>query len=162
MLLPSKTLTHRLIVTSVSLGTWVRSQSLGRPTSCRRARPQTQRQTEISSVRSPCPLERSSTATLRLTQALLFLIGSSGQFGLGFYSSFLIASHVRAASLPPPSLSNPHPKQHVFESAADGTSFKVYEDPRGNTLGERGTEVVMVIKPGEKEWLEADKLRELV
>jgi heat shock protein beta len=52
--------------------------------------------------------------------------------------------------------------QHVFESSADGTSFKVYEDPRGNTLGERGTEVLMVIKPGEKEWLETDKIRELV
>ncbi|KAL7410302.1 Hsp90 protein-domain-containing protein [Mrakia frigida] len=85
-----------------------------------------------------------------------------GQFGLGFYSSFLIASHVRVASLPPPSVSNPHPKQYVFESAADGTSFEIYEDPRGNTLGERGTEVLMVLKEGEKEWLEADKLRELV
>jgi heat shock protein beta len=85
-----------------------------------------------------------------------------GQFGLGFYSTFLIASHVRVHSLPPPTTSNPHPKQYIFESAADGTSFEVYEDPKGNWLGERGTEIVMILKEGEKEWLQADTLKELV
>ncbi|CED84457.1 Endoplasmic reticulum glucose-regulated protein (GRP94/endoplasmin), HSP90 family [Phaffia rhodozyma] len=85
-----------------------------------------------------------------------------GQFGLGFYSTFLIASSVRVSSLPPPTASNPHPVQHIFESDADGTSFKVYEDPRGNTLGERGTEIVMVLREGEGEWLEENKIREIV
>ena len=85
-----------------------------------------------------------------------------GQFGLGFYSSFLIADKVEVASLPPPTASDPHPKQHVFRSNAAGSSFEVFEDPRGNTLGERGTEITLFLREGEAEWLEEQRLRELV
>ena len=85
-----------------------------------------------------------------------------GQFGLGAYSAFLIASTVEFASLPPISPSNPKPKQHVFRSSADGSTFEIFEDPRGNTLGERGTEITLHLREGEGEWLDEKRLRELV
>lgn len=63
-----------------------------------------------------------------------------GAFGLGFYSSFLVADKVYVASLPPPSEKNPNPIQHIFSSSSDDAAFDIYPDPRGNTLG-RGTEI---------------------
>ena len=66
-----------------------------------------------------------------------------GAFGLGFYSSFLVADKVYVSSLPPPTAANPNPVQYVFSSGAEEASFEVYPDPRGNTLG-RGTEITYV------------------
>ena len=62
-----------------------------------------------------------------------------GQFGLGFYSSFLVADRVGVASK-----SNSDSTQWVFESAADAQSFSIREDQRGNTLG-RGTEITLCV-----------------
>ncbi|OCB87541.1 heat shock protein Hsp90 [Sanghuangporus baumii] len=84
-----------------------------------------------------------------------------GAFGLGFYSSFLVADRVYVASLPPKTAQNPDPVQHVFSSSADESAFEVYPDPRGNTLG-RGTEITLVLKEDASEFLETKKLQELV
>ncbi|KAL5527454.1 hypothetical protein ACEPAG_6245 [Sanghuangporus baumii] len=84
-----------------------------------------------------------------------------GAFGLGFYSSFLVADRVYVASLPPETAQNPNPVQHVFSSSADESAFEVYPDPRGNTLG-RGTEITLVLKEDALEFLETKKLQELV
>lgn len=85
-----------------------------------------------------------------------------GSFGLGFYSSFLVADRVYVASLPPKTTKNPDPVQHVFSSSAEESSFQVYPDPRGNTLGSHGTEITLVLKEDAKDYLDAHALQELV
>lgn len=84
-----------------------------------------------------------------------------GAFGLGFYSSFLVADRVHVASLSPKTEKTPDPIQHVFSSTADDNSFEIFPDPRGNTLG-RGTEVTLYIKPDALEYLDNSKIIELM
>ncbi|RXW25137.1 hypothetical protein EST38_g706 [Candolleomyces aberdarensis] len=84
-----------------------------------------------------------------------------GAFGLGFYSSFLVADRVEVASLPPKSSKNANPVQHIFASSADESSFEVYPDPRGNILG-RGTEITLFLKPDAYEYLDQVSLAKLV
>jgi len=76
-----------------------------------------------------------------------------GQFGVGFYSAFLVADKVSVTSK-----CNEDPTQHVWESSADA-SFTVVEDPRGNTLG-RGTRVTLHLKEDAHDYLAEDKLKE--
>jgi len=78
-----------------------------------------------------------------------------GQFGVGFYSAFLVADKVRVASK-----SDDSDKQWVWESRADG-SFFLYPDSRGNTLG-RGTEITLELRKDADEYLDQDKLKEIV
>ncbi|KAG2056445.1 HSP90-domain-containing protein [Suillus hirtellus] len=84
-----------------------------------------------------------------------------GAFGLGFYSSFLVADKVTVASLSPPSSKNPNPIQHVFSSSADEGSFEIYPDPRGNTLG-HGTEITLYLKSDASHYLVTSNLMKLV
>ena len=84
-----------------------------------------------------------------------------GAFGLGFYSSFLVADQVYVASIPPATAKDPNPVQHVFSSNANEPSFEVYPDPRGNTL-ERGTEITLVLKDDAIEYLEEENIKALV
>merc|ERR1712151_514249 len=76
-----------------------------------------------------------------------------GQFGVGFYSAFLVADKVSVTSK-----CNDDPVQHVWESSADA-SFTVVADPRGNTLG-RGTRVTLHLKEDAHDYLSEDKLKE--
>lgn len=75
-----------------------------------------------------------------------------GQFGVGFYSAFLVAENVKVASKHDNS-----DKQYVWESKGDG-SFIIYEDPRGNTLG-RGTEVILTLKDDTDDFRNENLLR---
>jgi heat shock protein beta len=77
-----------------------------------------------------------------------------GQFGVGFYSAFLVSDTVTVIS------KHNNDKQHVWQSDAHGT-FSIGEDPRGNTL-KRGTEIILHIKEDSDEYLDQDKLRNLV
>jgi heat shock protein beta len=77
-----------------------------------------------------------------------------GQFGVGFYSVYLIADKVRVIS------KNNDDDQYVWESTAD-SSFSVAPDPRGNTLG-RGTEITMFLKEDAIEFTKQDTLEELI
>jgi heat shock protein beta len=66
--------------------------------------------------------------------------GMIGQFGVGFYSTFLVADRVTVASK--------HPEedtQYVWESLNGNDEFVIYADPRGNTLS-RGTEITLHLK----------------
>lgn len=77
-----------------------------------------------------------------------------GQFGVGFYSSFLVADTVIVASK-----SNDDPVQHIWES--DASTFTVNDDPRGNTL-KRGTQITLKIKEDAKDYLNDDRLIKLI
>lgn len=78
-----------------------------------------------------------------------------GQFGVGFYSSFLVADEVIVVSK-----SNNDTKQHVWSSTADG-QFTVAPDPRGVTLG-RGTQVILKLKEDAQEYLDAKEVERIV
>merc|ERR1712066_465335 len=78
-----------------------------------------------------------------------------GQFGVGFYSAFLVADKVSVTSK-----CNDDAVQHVWESSADA-SFTVVDDPRGSTLG-RGTRVTLHLKEDAHDYLSEDKLKDSV
>jgi HSP90 family molecular chaperone len=78
-----------------------------------------------------------------------------GQFGVGFYSVFLVADRVRVASKHDDS-----DKQYIWESTGDGKFF-LYEDERGNTLG-RGTELTMELKTDADDYLDVTKVKEAI
>ena len=76
-----------------------------------------------------------------------------GQFGVGFYSSLLVADKVTVVS------KNNADDQYIWES--DSASFKVFKDPRGNTLG-RGTTVTLHIKEEATEYLQPSTLNDII
>nr|KAG5698166.1 hypothetical protein BaRGS_030529 [Batillaria attramentaria] len=76
-----------------------------------------------------------------------------GQFGVGFYSSFLVADRVVVTS------KHNDDEQYIWES--DAESFSVVKDPRGPTLG-RGTTVSLHMKEEAHDYLETETLRNLV
>lgn len=77
-----------------------------------------------------------------------------GQFGVGFYSAFLVANKVVVSS------KANDDEQHVWTSTADAKFF-VTKDPRGDTLG-RGTRVTLHLKDDAIEYVEQDKIKNLV
>lgn len=81
-------------------------------------------------------------------------ISMIGQFGVGFYSAFLVADKVTVSSKSPE-----EEKQWKWESTAGGT-FSVVEDD-GPALG-RGSKIVLQIKPDNIEFLDERKLKDLV
>ncbi|KAJ9165958.1 hypothetical protein P3X46_020768 [Hevea brasiliensis] len=77
-----------------------------------------------------------------------------GQFGVGFYSVYLVADYVEVIS------KHNDDKQHVWESKADG-AFAISEDTWNEPLG-RGTEIRLHLRDEAGEYLEESKLKELV
>uniref|UniRef100_A0A182P2E1 Heat shock protein 83 n=1 Tax=Anopheles epiroticus TaxID=199890 RepID=A0A182P2E1_9DIPT len=76
-----------------------------------------------------------------------------GQFGVGFYSAFLVADRVVVTT------KHNDDKQYIWES--DAASFSIVEDPRGNTL-ERGSQISLHLKEEALDFLEDDTVKQLI
>ncbi|CAJ0930776.1 unnamed protein product, partial [Mesorhabditis belari] len=76
-----------------------------------------------------------------------------GQFGVGFYSAFLVADRVVVTS------KNNDDDQYIWES--DSASYSITKDPRGPTL-KRGTHITLYLKEEALDFLEPETVKNLV
>jgi len=83
-------------------------------------------------------------------------VSQIGMFGVGFYSSYLVAHKVTVASKHPED-----PVQHMWSSNNGESSFSIGTDPRGNTIG-RGTEITLHLKDDAEEYADFHRLERLV
>ncbi|KAE9595703.1 hypothetical protein Lal_00030794 [Lupinus albus] len=84
--------------------------------------------------------------------------GLIGQFGVGFYSAFLVAQRVVVSTKSPRS-----DKQYSWEALADSSSYVIREETDSEKLLPRGTQITLYLREDDKyEYTEALKIQNLV
>ncbi|XP_044489472.1 heat shock protein 90-5, chloroplastic [Mangifera indica] len=84
--------------------------------------------------------------------------GLIGQFGVGFYSAFLVAEKVVVSTKSPRS-----DKQYVWEAVADSSSYVIKEETEPEKLLSRGTQITLYLREDDKyEFSDPGKIQSLV
>ncbi|KAK1317621.1 Heat shock protein 81-1 [Acorus calamus] len=84
--------------------------------------------------------------------------GLIGQFGVGFYSAFLVAEKVVVSTKSPKS-----DEQYVWEAVADSNSYAIREETDPDKLLKRGTQVTLYLRPDDKfEFADPTRIQGLV
>ncbi|GAB4825281.1 hypothetical protein Ancab_039304 [Ancistrocladus abbreviatus] len=80
-----------------------------------------------------------------------------GQFGVGFYSSFLVADKVAVATKSPKS-----DKQYVWEGEANASTYTIREETDPEKILPRGTRITLFLKHDDKGFAHPERIQKLV